>query len=93
AMLLVLRTGDLSIVAALTALYPAGTIVLALRYRRPITLAWSTPGTALIAATGAVEGGWSAEIGAFYVVAGLILLTALIPALGQAIARIPASLA
>lgn len=71
----------------------AGTIVLALRYRRPITLAWSTPGAALIAATGAVEGGWSAEIGAFYVVAGLILLTALIPALGQAIARIPASLA
>ncbi|WP_375163533.1 benzoate/H(+) symporter BenE family transporter [Microbacterium sp.] len=68
-------------------------IVLAWRYRMPITSAWSTPGAALLAATGAVEGGWSAAVGAFLVTAVLILLTALWPALGALIARIPPSIA
>jgi benzoate membrane transport protein len=68
-------------------------IVLAWRYRMPITVAWSTPGAALLAATGAVEGGWPAAVGAFLVTAALILLTALWPALGGVIARIPPSIA
>src|SRR5690606_20446350 len=59
-----------------------GCIVLAWRYRMPITVAWSTPGAALLAATGIVEGGWSAAVGAFLVVAALILLTGLWPRLG-----------
>ena len=68
-------------------------IVLAWRYRMPITVAWSTPGAALLAATGAVDGGWPAAVGAFLVTAALILLTALWPALGALIARIPPSIA
>ena len=68
-------------------------IVLAWRYRMPITAAWSTPGAALLAATGTVEGGWPAAVGAFLVTAALILLTALWPALGALIARIPPSIA
>lgn len=68
-------------------------IVLAWRYRMPITVAWSTPGAALLAATGAVEGGWPAAVGAFLISAALILLTALWPALGAMIARIPPSIA
>jgi benzoate membrane transport protein len=68
-------------------------VVLAWRYRMPITVAWSTPGAALLVATGAVEGGWSAAVGAFLVTAALILLTALWPALGALIARIPPSIA
>ncbi|MGP6170163.1 benzoate/H(+) symporter BenE family transporter [Microbacterium sp. A204] len=68
-------------------------IVLAWRYRMPITVAWSTPGAALLAATGAVEGGWSAVIGAFLVVAALTLLAGLWPGFGRLIARIPASIA
>lgn len=68
-------------------------IVLARRYRMPITAAWSTPGAALLAATGAVEGGWSAAVGAFLVVAALILLAGLWPGFGALIARIPASIA
>ncbi|MEE6387431.1 benzoate/H(+) symporter BenE family transporter [Microbacterium paraoxydans] len=68
-------------------------IVLAWRYRMPITAAWSTPGAALLAATGSVEGGWPAAVGAFLVTAALILLTALWPALGALIARIPPSIA
>ncbi|HCS62217.1 MAG TPA: benzoate transporter, partial [Microbacterium sp.] len=38
-------------------------VVLAWRYRMPITVAWSTPGAALLAATGLVEGGWPAATG------------------------------
>jgi benzoate membrane transport protein len=68
-------------------------IVLAWRHRMPITAAWSTPGAALLVATGEVEGGWPAAIGAFLVTAALILLTALWPALGTLIARIPPSIA
>jgi benzoate membrane transport protein len=68
-------------------------IILAWRYRMPMTVAWSTPGAALLAATGSVEGGWPAAVGAFLVTAALILLTALWPALGSLIARIPPSIA
>lgn len=68
-------------------------IVLAWRYRMPITVAWSTPGAALLAATGTVDGGWPAAVGAFLVTSVLILLTALWPALGGLIARIPPSIA
>ena len=72
-------------------------IVLAWRYRMPITAAWSTPGAALLAASsgaaGAVEGGWSAAVGAFLVVAALILFTALVPRIGSLIAAIPPSIA
>jgi benzoate membrane transport protein len=66
---------------------------LSLRHRDPITLAWSTPGAALLVATGTVGGGWPAAVGAFLVTAVLILLTGLLPWLGDLIARIPRSLA
>ncbi|MCC4909686.1 benzoate/H(+) symporter BenE family transporter [Microbacterium sp. cx-59] len=68
-------------------------IFLAWRYRMPITVAWSTPGAAVLATTGLVDGGWSAAVGAFLLSAGLILLTALWPRLGALIARIPPSIA
>lgn len=68
-------------------------IALAWRYRMPITVAWSTPGAAVLAATGAVDGGWPAAVGAFLVTAALILLTAVWPQLGRLIARIPPSVA
>lgn len=61
--------------------------------RMPITVAWSTPGAALLASTGMVEGGWPAAVGAFFVVGFFIVLTGLVPALGALIARIPASVA
>ncbi|WP_307858897.1 benzoate/H(+) symporter BenE family transporter [Microbacterium esteraromaticum] len=72
-------------------------VVLAWRYRMPITAAWSTPGAALLAAVSATEGApeqrWSAAVGAFLVAAALILLTALVPRLGALIAAIPPSIA
>lgn len=68
-------------------------VFLASRYRMPITAAWSTPGAALLAATGVVEGGWPAATGAFLVVAALTLLAGAWPGFGGLIARIPASIA
>lgn len=70
-----------------------GTMWLSRRHRMPILLAWSTPGAALLASTGPVDGGWPAAVGAFGVVGGLILATALWPRLGALIARVPAPLA
>lgn len=70
-----------------------GILWLVRRHRVPVTLAWSTPGAALLVTTGAVAGGWPAAVGAFLVVAALLLLTALWPALGRLVATIPAPLA
>ena len=78
---------------AITLVVGIGCIGLAGRYRIPITVAWSTPGVALLAATGAVDGGWPAVVGGFLVSAALILCTALFPPLGALIARIPPSIA
>ena len=75
---------------ALTATFAVGIIVLCVRYRRPITLAWSTPGAAMLVAAGtSYHAGWPAAVGAFLVVGVLILATGLIPALGELIGRIP----
>lgn len=68
-------------------------ILLAWWTRMPITVAWSTPGAALLATTKAVEGGWPAAVGAFLITGALIVLTGLVPQLGALIARIPASVA
>lgn len=78
---------------AITLVVGVGCVLLAGRYRIPITVAWSTPGVALLAATGTVDGGWRAVVGGFLVSAVLILCTALFPPLGVLIARIPPSIA
>ncbi len=70
-----------------------GMLWLSRRFRQPITLAWSTPGAALLASTGAVAGGWPAAIGAFFAVGFAVLVTGLWPRLGALIASIPTSLA
>ncbi|RCK69071.1 benzoate transporter [Desertihabitans brevis] len=70
-----------------------GSIVLAWRTRMPVTVAWSTPGAALLASTGTVPGGWPAAVGAFLVTGALIVLTGLLPWLGALITRIPTSVA
>jgi len=68
-------------------------ILLAVTTRLPIVVAWSTPGAALLAATGTVEGGWPAAVGAFLVAGVLIVITGLMPQVGALIARIPTSVA
>lgn len=63
------------------------------RLRIPVSIAWSTPGLALLATTGAVAGGFAAAAGAFLIAGGLIALSALIPALGRAVAALPKPIA
>lgn len=70
-----------------------GGIVLSLRAREPVSVAWSTPGAALLASTGAVAGGFPAAVGAFLVANALIVAAGLWRPLGRAVAAIPAPLA
>ena len=71
---------------AVCGLSALGTLWLSGRHRTPISLAWSTPGAALLASTGAVAGGWPAAVGAFMVTGALIVATGLVPRLGELIA-------
>ncbi|MGO4583391.1 benzoate/H(+) symporter BenE family transporter [Arthrobacter sp. 2RAF6] len=78
---------------ALTLTFGLGVLWLSWRSRLPVTLAWSTPGAALLAGTGVPDGGWPAAVGAFLIAGVLIALTGLIPALGKLMAKIPTALA
>lgn len=70
-----------------------GMLYLAHRCRMPVTLAWSTPGAALLASSGQVAGGWPVAVGAFLVVGVLVLVTAAWPLLGDLVAAIPRPIA
>ncbi|MFI6239671.1 benzoate/H(+) symporter BenE family transporter [Micromonospora sp. NPDC050795] len=59
------------------------------RYRIPMSVAWSTPGAALLVATGPPPGGWPVAVGAFLVSGVLIVAAGLFPPLGRAVAAIP----
>ncbi len=66
--------------------------ILAFRYKQPIMVAWSTPGSALMA-TGATGIAFPDAVGAFMVAGALMVLTALIKPLSVAISRLPPALA
>lgn len=70
-----------------------GMTILVLRFRMPITLAWSTPGAALLAGSPMSGRDWSAAVGAFVVVAALTALTGLWPWLSRRMASIPTTIA
>ncbi|WP_166533973.1 benzoate/H(+) symporter BenE family transporter [Blastococcus xanthinilyticus] len=67
------------------------TVLLAQRTRMPVTVAWSTPGAALLATASAPS--WPVAVAAFVLVGALVLLTAGWPRLGTAIGAIPPVLA
>ena len=79
--------------AVLCLLQGLGMVWLTWRHRTPLTLAWSTPGAALLATQGYVKGGWPAAIGAFLVTGALIVVTGLWKRLGDLIAAIPTPIA
>ena len=68
-------------------------IGLSLFYRMPVSIAWSTPGAALLAVSAAPQGGFSTAIGAFMIAGVLTLAAGLVRPLGRAAAAIPANLA
>ncbi|MWB97608.1 benzoate/H(+) symporter BenE family transporter [Agromyces seonyuensis] len=78
---------------ALTVATGLATLLLSWRTRMPVTAAWSTPGAALLAASGMPEGGWPAAVGAFIVTGLLLVLTGLWGRLADLIARIPTAIA
>ncbi len=70
-----------------------GCLLFALRYRIPLTMAWSTPGAALLATTATPRGGYAAAVGAFVLVGVLLAATGLVRQLGDAVRRIPTAIA
>jgi benzoate membrane transport protein len=68
-------------------------IGLSLWYRQPISIAWSTPGGALLASSAIPDGGFQAAVGAFLFSGLLIVIAGLWRPLGRAVAAIPPSLA
>ena len=79
----------------LALLFATGILAMGLswRSRMPISIAWSTPGAALMLATGVPNGGFPVAVGAFLVAAVLIVAAGLWRPFGRAVAAIPASLA
>ena len=67
--------------------------LLSLWRRQPISVAWSTPGAALLATSGAPEGGFPEAVGAFLVCGVLIVVAGLWKSLGRTVERIPPALA
>lgn len=68
-------------------------VVLSLKTRLPISIAWSTPGAALLATTGAPEGGFAASVGAFLLCGLLLALAGLWKPLGRWVSAIPTAIA
>ncbi|MBV8912696.1 MAG: benzoate/H(+) symporter BenE family transporter [Acetobacteraceae bacterium] len=79
-------------VAALCVGMAITSIYLSVRYRMPIVTAWSLAGAVLIASAPAGIGVNDA-IGAFVLSAALMALAGIVPALGDAIAHLPGSIA
>lgn len=61
--------------------------------RRPVAIAWSTPGAALLVTAGEPAGGFRTAVGAFLVAGALLAVTGLVPQLAALVRRIPAAVA
>lgn len=61
--------------------------------KQPVSIAWSTPGGALLATSAALDGGFGAAVGAFIISGVLIVLAGLFRPFGRAVQKIPAPLA
>ncbi len=68
-------------------------ILLSLYTRIPVSVAWSTPGAALLASSGAIEGGFPVAAGAFIICGSLFVIAGLWRPLGKLVNLIPAPLA
>ena len=77
----------------LSVLMGALTIVLAVRTRLPMAIAWSTPGAALLATAGVPDGGFATAVGAFLLCGVLLTLAGLWPWLERTVTRIPRTVA
>lgn len=70
-----------------------GSVIFAWRLRIPMTMAWSTPGAALLAGSAVPARGFGAAVLAFAVAGALIAVCGLVRPLGRAVSAIPPGLA
>lgn len=70
-----------------------GCLLFSWRTRIPVTMAWSTPGAALLAGATVPDGGYADAVGAFALAGLLYLLTGLVRPLGALVEKIPTPLA
>lgn len=68
-------------------------VLLSWKLRMPVSIAWSTPGAALLAATAVPAGGFAAAVGAFLVAALLVVIAGLWRPFGRLVAAIPPTIA
>jgi len=80
-------------VSVMLFLYGALSIILSWRYKQPISIVWSTPGAALLVASGTLGLGFENAVGAFLVTGLLLTITGLWPALGRLVSSIPKPIA
>jgi benzoate membrane transport protein len=74
---------------AVTIAMGLGGLILSLATKMPISVAWSTPGAALLASSSALPDGFNGAVGAFMVTGALIIVAGLFKPLGRAVAAIP----
>ena len=68
-------------------------IIVAWRWRIPLSFAWTTPGVAFLLTVAPPDGGYPAVAGAFLLTAALIVLAGLWKPVARAVAAIPAPIA
>ena len=68
-------------------------IILSAQRKMPISVAWSTPGAALMVNSGQLENGFAAAVGAFLVCGTLIIISGVWRPFGRAVEKLPVSLA
>lgn len=68
-------------------------VLLSLLRKIPVSIAWSTPGAALLASMAAPAGGYPEAVGAFVVAAILIVLAGSVEKIGRLVASIPGAIA
>ncbi|MFM8349928.1 MAG: benzoate/H(+) symporter BenE family transporter, partial [Actinomycetales bacterium] len=78
---------------AVTIAMGLASMALASTTRIPVTIAWSTPGAALLASIAGLQGGWPVAVGAFMVTGLLLAAIGLIRPLGRLARSIPLPLA
>ena len=83
----------ISALVAITFMMGAVGILVSLYSRMPISVAWSTPGMALLSGMAALPGGFPAAVGAFIAAGILIMIAGLWRPLGDFVGRIPRPIA
>jgi benzoate membrane transport protein len=68
-------------------------LVLSWRLRLPVSIAWSTPGAALLVAAGPVHGGYAAALGAFVLAGALVVVSGVWQPLKRVVEAVPHPLA